>query len=46
MILSEMSDTCLLQSFSSNVTFIMLMMIMGMTLTTLLVNELIISKVD
>jgi hypothetical protein len=44
--LSEMSDTCLLQSFSSNVTFIMLIMIMRMALTTLLVNGLIILNIE
>jgi hypothetical protein len=46
MILSEMSDSCLLLSFHGNVTFIILMMIMRMMLTTLLVNELIISNFD
>jgi hypothetical protein len=44
--LSEMSDFCLLQSFSSNVTFIMLIMFMRMALTTLLVNELLISNME
>jgi hypothetical protein len=35
MTLSEMSDTCLLQSFSSNSIFIMLILILRMMLTTL-----------
>jgi hypothetical protein len=46
MTLSDISDSCLLQSFNSNVTFIMLIMIMRMAFTTLLVNELIISNID
>jgi hypothetical protein len=32
MTLSNMSDTCLLQSFSSNITFIMLIMLLKMIL--------------
>jgi hypothetical protein len=43
--LSDMSDSCLLQSFLSNITFIMLMNFMRMTLTTLLLNGLIISDI-
>jgi hypothetical protein len=41
-----MSDSCLLRSFSSSVTFIMLIMIMRMTLTTMLFNGLIISNIE
>jgi hypothetical protein len=33
--LMEMSDSCLLLSFHSNSTFIMLLLLMGMILTTL-----------
>jgi hypothetical protein len=44
--LSKMGDGLIIVFKHSNSTFIMLMLIMRMTLTTFLVNELIISNID
>jgi hypothetical protein len=42
---SDMGNTCLLQSFSSNSTFIMLYLIHGMDIDYLVVDEMINIKI-
>jgi hypothetical protein len=44
--LSDMSDTCLLQSFSSNSTFIMLYLYHEMVVDYLVVNEMVNINID
>jgi hypothetical protein len=44
--LSDMSDTCLLQSFSSNSTFIILYLIHEMDVDYLVVDEMVNINID